>query len=141
MPNVVLKLDRTVAVTLHNMIDHMTGSAPLKAKRAGIQKAILAAWPEATSGEPTENGVKRDLELDPKDQRALAEGFLSIAGNTQTNNLDFKRLKELAGACRLWTWVESHIQQPQDFDGELDGEPPLVDTDPSAAEPPQSAAA
>lgn len=131
MPNVTLKTTRQQAIEVHNIITGMSGEASYKAARQQVQKAILTAWPEASEEDARETpaGELRSLELNPKQQRALAEGFLSLANEPKTTNRDYEVIQRIAGTCRVWGWVAGHIEQKPvpDFDGELDGEPDLLD--------------
>ncbi len=133
MPSIVIKLNRAQAIELHGITLGMEGDGIYKGVRQKVRASILKAWPEInpeTAGE-TEPGVTREIEVDPKEQRSLAEGFLSLANNPKTTDRDYEAIKWIASSCRLWGWVEKHLAQRQvpDFDGELDGEPDLVDAE------------
>ncbi len=132
MPSITVKLERVPAVELHNIIGGMEGEANYKAARQQVQKAITKAWPETEDGEATGPGISREVELNPKQQRALAEGFLTLANNSKTTNRDYEFIQKVARTCRVWGWVEQHITEKPvpDFEGELDGEPDLVDAEP-----------
>lgn len=144
MPNAIIRMTQPFAVEIWNMIGLMLGESHYKAARAQIQKLILSAWPESdpeyTGESKPKMGETRAIELNPKQQRALAEGFLSVLNNPKCNGLDFDHVQRLAGigksdasgpydGMRVWGWVESHAVQKEvpDFDGVLDGEPPVLD--------------
>jgi len=131
MPNIILKTTRFQAIEIHNVIANMSGEAAYKAARQQLQKAILTVWPEVAEGDGRETPVDevRSLELNSKHQRAMAEGFLAIAGDPKTTNRGYDVIQRIAGICMVWGWVASHIAERSvpDFDGELDGEAELLD--------------
>lgn len=131
MPNITIKLNRAQAIDIHGATLAMEGEGIYKGARLKVRKSILRAWPEIDpeTASETAPGETRDIELDPKEQRALAEGFLTLANNPKTTDRDYEAVQRIASVCRLWGWCEKHLAQRQvpDFDGELDGEPELVD--------------
>jgi hypothetical protein len=131
MPNITIKLNREQAVRLHGITMGMGGEGMYKAMHKQVRADISKAWPETDpeDGRETPPGEVRDLELDPKKQRALAEGFLRLANDPNVNGAAFEDVHKMAQLCRVWGWVEKHLAQRAvpDFDGELDGEPALLD--------------
>lgn len=130
MPSIVLKLNRRQAIDLHALTFDMSGEAVYKAAHKKVRDEIEKAWPEILPDTAAETapGEARDLEFGPKEQRAIAEGLLTMANNPNTTGRDYAVIERVAQSCKLWGWVEKHIQQRQvpDFDGVLDGEPELV---------------
>jgi hypothetical protein len=129
MPNIIIKSTRETALSIHNVITGMTGEGSYKAAREQFQKEIITLWPELVDGTKTNVGDTRDLSFNPKQQRAMAEGILSLINDPKTTNGDYSLLSKIAGMCRLWSWVSKNLSEAaiKDFDGDIDGLPPLVD--------------
>jgi len=128
MPNIIIKTTREGVVAVHNEIDNMIGQESYKDAREQVQKAILKVWPEAVSRTKTPDDELRDLELNPKQLRALAEGFLHRRLDPATTDGQRKALRSMAALCRVSKWVEEHLPKApiEDLEG-LDDEPGLVD--------------
>lgn len=149
MPNITIQVTRNFAVELHNTIQAMPaeqGQANYTAARSQVCEELLRVWPEAKRADCDFNPKEtRPVELNPKYQRAIAEGFLGILNSKGCTGAIYANCKRVAGpgvemeddkgrliladGCRLWGWVEFHATQKAipDFDGELDGEPNLLD--------------
>lgn len=135
MANTTLKLTRSQAVELHNIINVMTGSANYKLLRSQIQENILELWPEIRTTETqTSEDEVRPLSVSSREQKALAEGLLTLINKKDTsgqdiNGAEFNFLFRVAKTCKVSKWLgtQFNLEEIPDFDEDLDDEVPVND--------------
>lgn len=127
MPTINLKLNRQHAVAIYQSIEEMNqGEGKYKAAREQIQRAILKVWPEITdAGTHNPPEMTREIEYNPKQQRAMAEGILALCNLDKTNGNKFAALRKLSEVTCVWPFVDFYLSQKplEDYDFPLTGEP------------------
>lgn len=128
MPAITVKLNRENAVQVCELIKLMKGEGNYKAARDQFLRAILKVWPEITDAEKiTPPETVREAELNAKQQRAMAEGFLHLCSEPNRPGAEFIAFRETATLLSVWPWVEFYLAKKpvEDYDFALPGEPPL----------------
>ena len=134
--NSKIKLSRIDAVQVYDCIKAMTGSASYQLLRQGVLEKIEKTWPEILKTDsPTEDDLVREMEVDPREQRSLAEGFLSLfdrkdnSGKSILTSATFLVVQTACKTCKVWNWVKSQVDKEEipEFTEGLDDEPPLSD--------------
>lgn len=111
-----IKLNRLDAVNLHTCLKNMTGSPSYQILRTSIKHKIERIWPEIlVQGEETPVDTVREITLNTREQRSLAEGFLTLfnrkdsLGAFSINSEQFDLLMQCCRTCKIYNWVNSKI--------------------------------
>lgn len=138
MPNIVLNLTREQVIELYAVIGIMAqGEGNSKEMRGGVRLLIHEVWPETRPHDATETapGLTRPMQLNPKQQRAIADGLLALANAPTTSDDQYDTVKRIATEiCRFnWKWFQKFLCQREleDFDGEFIAEPALNEDPPN----------
>lgn len=131
-----LRIDRIQAVQIYECLRAMTGSPSYQLLREEVRKKIEKAWPEVfAENNITPEGETREVIINPREQRSLGEGFVSLfnrkdqfAQSNVTTDM-FILLRKSSEAFKIWNWVRAKIliDEVPEFDEPLDDEPSISD--------------
>lgn len=131
-----LKINRVEAVQVYECVKAMTGSASYQLLRQQVLKKIEELWPEILKNDsPTDPEDVRELVVNPREQRSLAEGYVGLLnkrdqfGGFSLTSASFDVIQKAAKSCKVWNWVKTQVNQEEvaEFDQPLDDEPPVSD--------------
>lgn len=131
-----IKLNRIEAIQIHDCVRSMLGSPSYQLLRQEVCKKIEEAWPEIlVNDSPTDPTTIREINLNAKEQRSIADGFVGLFNRKDGNGEylltsgNFSLIQKACKICKVWNWVKSNIDQDEipDFQEPLDDEMPISD--------------